>query len=104
MRKIGYLFLFVVLFVGACSNENNPKEHTGEIFAIALESLMEKDKALSSDIKYIAVDLSNCEGLTDLEVKEIQGFLEERYKVEVIEASFEELKKKGLYKPEEMGL
>jgi PBP1b-binding outer membrane lipoprotein LpoB len=50
MRKIGSLFLFVVLFLGACSNENNPKEHIGEISAIALESLMEKDKALSSDI------------------------------------------------------
>jgi hypothetical protein len=48
--------------------------------------------------------LSNIERLTDLEVKEIQGFLEERYKVEVIEASLAELKKKGLYNTEKMGL
>ncbi|MBY0149096.1 peptide ABC transporter substrate-binding protein [Neobacillus niacini] len=103
MRKIGCLLLFVV-FLGACSNENNPKEHLGEITAIALESLMEKDKALSSDVNYIALDFNNIERYTDLEVKEIQGFLEERYKVEVIKASLEELKKKGLYNLEEMGL
>jgi hypothetical protein len=104
MRKIGCLLLFVVLFLGACSDENNPKEHLGEITAIALESLMEKDKALSSDVKYIALDFNNIERYTDLEVKEIQGFLEERYKVEIIKASLEELKKKGLYNLEKMGL
>ncbi|CAM5209523.1 hypothetical protein UACE39S_03397 [Ureibacillus acetophenoni] len=55
-----FSILFVLsLLLSACNNGTDPKEHLGEIYSIALDSIMEQDEALSSDMKYIAIDMSN---------------------------------------------
>ncbi|WP_260508297.1 hypothetical protein [Cytobacillus firmus] len=55
IKHIIVLFI-VVLNLAACSNEENPKEYLGEIYSIGLDSIMQKDDTLSSDLKYIAID------------------------------------------------
>ena len=52
------LFALLLLFLSACTNGPEPKEHLGEIYSVALDAIMEQDEALSRDMKYIAIDMS----------------------------------------------
>jgi hypothetical protein len=103
IKHIIVLFIFV-LNIAACSNGENPKEHLGEIYSIVLDSIMEKDDALSSDLKYIAIDMSNFDELKEKDKKEVLSFFKEKYKVGVMDASLDQLKAKGLYNANIMGL
>lgn len=98
------MFIFIVLFLAACSNENDPKEHLAKISIIALTSIMEKDKVLSDDIKYIAIDLSNIKGLTEQEEVQINEYFKDKFEVDVMNASLKELEEKGYYNTEIMAL
>jgi hypothetical protein len=83
----------------------NPKEHLGEVYSVALDSIMEKDEALSSDMKFIAIDMSNFDdGLTEKDKEDIITFFKGKYKVDVMDATFDELKEKGYYHPDKMYL
>jgi hypothetical protein len=98
------ILIFLAFFLAACSNGVNPKEHLAEIYSIALDSIMEKDEALSSDMEFIAIDMSNFDELNEQDKKEILSYFEEKYKIDVMDASYEELKDKGLYNPDTMAL
>lgn len=91
------MLFIVLLFLVACNNEVNSKEHLGEIYRVALGSIMEKDEALSNNIEYIAIDMSNFEELNEQDKKEILAYFEEKFSIEVMDATYEELQEKGLY-------
>ncbi|NIK76668.1 hypothetical protein FHS15_001793 [Paenibacillus castaneae] len=105
------ILLIPLLLLTSCSNNNeiNSKEYLGEIYSIALDSIMEKDEALSSDMEFIAIDMSNFDELNEQELNEpnkvqILSYFEGKYKVEAMDASYENLIEKGLYNPDTMVL
>ncbi len=104
--KIKVISFLIILsfFHAACSMGTNPKEHLGKIYSIALNSIMEKDEALSSNMEFIAIDMSNFNGLVETDKKEILNYFKDKYKIEVIDATFDELKAKGYYNPDTMAL
>ncbi|WP_274307446.1 peptide ABC transporter substrate-binding protein [Solibacillus daqui] len=95
-RYFSILFILSVL-LSACNTGLEPKEHLGEIYSIALDSIMEQDEALSSDMEYIAIDMSNFEEINESDKEEILSYFKEKYKVEVMDATLEQLKEKGLF-------
>lgn len=97
------LFIFS-LILSACSNDVNPKEHVGEIYSIALDSMMELDPGLNSNMEFIAIDMSNFNDLNEDDKDDILLFFKEKYEVDVMDATMEELKEKGLYNPETTAL
>lgn len=103
--KLGSILLILSLFLTACNIGVDPKEHLGEVYSVALDSIMERDEALSSEMKFIAIDMSNFDdGLSAKDKKEIITFFKDKYNVNVMDATFEELKAKGFYDPERMAL
>ncbi|WP_419962316.1 peptide ABC transporter substrate-binding protein [Psychrobacillus sp. BM2] len=98
------ILLVLSLLLSACNTEIEPREHLGEIYSVALDSIMEQDEALNSDMEYIAIDMSNFENADESDKEEILSFFEEKYKVEVMDATLEQLKEKGLYNSDTMGL
>ncbi|WP_088102948.1 peptide ABC transporter substrate-binding protein [Halalkalibacter urbisdiaboli] len=102
-KYFSILFILSVL-LSACDTGIEPKEHLGEIYSVGLDSIMEQDEALSSDMEYIAIDMSNFEEVDESDKEEIISYFKEKYKVEVMDATFEQLKEKGLYNPDTMVL
>lgn len=98
------ILLVLSLLLSACNTGIEPSEHLGEIYSVALDSIMEQDEALSSDMEYIAIDMSNFEDAAERDKEEILSFFKEKYKVEVMDATLEQLKEKGLYNSDTMGL
>ena len=99
------MILFILILVlPACTSKEKSKEHLGEIYSIALDAMMEKDQALNSEMEFIAINMSTMKELSSKDKKEIIGFFEEKYKVEVMDADLEVLKEKGLYNSERMAL
>lgn len=103
-NKSYFVLLLLGLFLVACNHEENAKKQLGEIYSNALDAIMEKDEALNSDMQFIAMDLTIAKDLSEKDKDEIKVYLKEKYKVDVIEASFEELKDKGMYNPKTMVL
>ncbi|WP_419394091.1 peptide ABC transporter substrate-binding protein [Cytobacillus praedii] len=99
------LTLFIITFLlTSCNNGENSKDHLGEIYTIVLNSIMEKDPALSRDMEFIAIDMSNFEELNNEQKREILNFFKEKYKVITMDATFGELEEKGYYNPITMTL
>jgi hypothetical protein len=90
--------------LSACNTGIEPKKHLGEIYIVALDSIMEQDEALSSEMKYIAIDMSNFDDADDSDKEEILSYFKGKYKVEILEATLEQLKEKGLYNSDLMSL
>lgn len=65
---------------------------------------MKEDEGLNSDMEYIAIDMSNYEEVDESDKKEILNYFKEKYKVEVMDATFEQLEEKGLYNSDMMSL
>lgn len=99
LKNLGILFILTLL-LSACNTGIEPKEHLGEIYSVALDSIMEQDEALSSDMEYIAIDMSNFEDADESDKIEILSYFKGKYKVEVMDATLEQLKEKGLYNPD----
>lgn len=105
--KIKYLaaiFLVYSILLSACSTESDPKEHLTEIYGTVFESMMENDKALNSNAEFISIDMNNLSDLTEQNKQDILIYLKDKYKIETMNVSFEELKEKGMYNPETMSL
>ncbi|MER2119085.1 MAG: peptide ABC transporter substrate-binding protein [Solibacillus sp.] len=100
--KYYYLLFLLVGLLSACNTGIEPKENLGEIYSVALDSLMKQDEALNSDMEYIAIDLSNSEEVDENDKKEILNYFKEKYKVNVMDATLEQLEENGLYNPEIM--
>lgn len=98
------MFLFVNLLLAGCVNGVNPKEQSSEAYRVALEAIMKEDKALSSGMEFIAIDMSNFTEVTDEDKEEIKRFFKNKYKIEVKDATFEELKELGHFDEETMML
>lgn len=105
MRIKYYFVLFILVgLLSACNTGIEPKEHLGEIYSIALDSIMKEDEGLNSDMQYIAIDMSNFEEVDESDKKEILNYFKEKYKVEVMDATFEQLEEMGLYNSDMMSL
>lgn len=105
MKFKHFTILFIIsLLLSACNTGIEPKEHLGEIYSVALDSIMEQDEALSSDMEYIAIDMSNFKEVDENDKDEILNYFKEKYKVDVMDATFEQLKEKGLYNQDTMAL
>lgn len=65
---------------------------------------MKKDKALNNDMEFIAIDMRNFDGVNEEQKKTILNYFQDKYKVEVMEATMDELKEKGYYNPEILAL
>lgn len=98
------ILLLVSLLLSACNTSPEPKEYLDEIYRVALDSIMEQDAALNSDMEFIAIDMSHFDGVDEKDKKETLHYFKETYKVDVMDATFEQLKEMGLYNPDTMAL
>lgn len=98
------MIFFLSLLLFACSNEIEPKEHLGEIYIVALDTIMELDEALSHDIEYIAIDSERFKDVDDNEKEEILNYFRKKYDVEIIYANLEQLQDLGRYNPDTLVL
>ena len=80
LRHFSILFIVIALLY-ACNNSVEPKEHLGEIYSVALEAIMEQDKALSRDIEFIAIDMSNFKDVDEKDKEEILSYFKENIKL-----------------------
>ena len=100
LKLLSFLFILVGL-LSAC-NTSEPKESLVEIYSIALDTIM--DGALNSDDEFIAIDMSNFENFDESDKEDILSYFKKKYKVDVMDATFEQLQKKGLYNFDTMAL
>lgn len=98
------ILFFVSLLLAACNTGVESKDHLGEIYSVALDSIMEQDDALNSDMDFIAIDMSKFEEIDESDKEEILNYFKGKYKVDVMNATFEQLKEKGFYNAETMVL
>ncbi|MDM5317252.1 peptide ABC transporter substrate-binding protein [Fictibacillus sp. b24] len=103
-KKSYFVPLLLALLLTACNQEQNIKRELGTIYSNAFDSIMLKDEALNSEMQFITLDLTIAKKLSENDKKEIKRFLKDKYGVDVIEATFKELKDKGLYNPKTMVL
>lgn len=103
IRLISVLLIFTFL-LAACNSGENPKEHLEEIYSLALESIMESDQALNSNMEFIAIDMSNFDGVNEEEKQAILTYFKNKYKVETMDATMEVLEEKGYYHPDTLSL
>jgi len=98
------LLLVFSLLLSACSTEVDPKEHLVEIYSAAFESIMENDKALNSNAKFISIDMDGLSDLTEQNKQDILKYFQEKYKIETMNASFEKLNEKGMFHSDTLSL
>lgn len=103
LKQLTILFIFMLLLT-ACSTSIEPEKHAGEIYRVALDSMMKLDEALNSEMKYIAIDMSNFDEVDKDAKEEIINYINRTYKVEVMDATLEQLKERGLFNPDNMSL
>ena len=96
--------LFIIILLTGCNNGINSKDHLGEIYTVALDSILLEDQALNDNMAFIAIDMSNFDDLDASDKEEILNYFEETYKVEVMDATFEQLQEIGLYNPDTTSL
>ncbi|MCG7345954.1 peptide ABC transporter substrate-binding protein [Sporosarcina sp. ACRSL] len=100
------ILIFMVLLLGACNTGRTANEEMPlvGIYSLALDSLMEEDTALNDSMTFIAVDLSNFEDLNDIDKQGILDYFSRKYDVDVMDATFEELREQGYFDEEIMRL
>lgn len=97
MRKINFTFVMILsILLSACTNGENPQEHVAEIYSVALDSIIKEDPGLNNGMEYIAIDFTNINDLAEKEKEEILSIIQQAYEVDVMIATLEELKEKGL--------
>lgn len=96
--------LFIVTLLTGCNSNIEPKAHLDKIYTVALESIMQEDEALNDNMEFIAIDMSNFDDLDASSKEDILNHFEKTYKVEAMEATFEQLKEMGLYNPDTTSL
>ncbi|TFE25200.1 peptide ABC transporter substrate-binding protein [Cohnella luojiensis] len=96
------LAILSVMLATACSN-TMPTKDIGKLYSLALDAYMPIDEGLNGGMKYIAIDMSNFKDLDDKDKGQILKHFN-KYNVEVMEATYEQLKAKGLYDPKTMVL
>lgn len=99
-----FSILFMSALVAACNPGVEPKEELGDIYTVALDAIMEQDEMLSKDMEFIAIDMSNFEDVDEVSKEGILSYFKEKYKVDVMEATLEQLNEKGLFNEETLVL
>ncbi|WP_226673511.1 peptide ABC transporter substrate-binding protein [Rossellomorea aquimaris] len=102
-RLFQLLVIFTIL-LAACNGGENPKDHLGEIYTLALDALMEEDQALNSDMTFIAIDMSDLDGVDEEQKQAIMRHFRDEYKVEVMDSTMDELEEDGYYDTDTMAL
>lgn len=107
MKKFTLILIFLLIFLlTSCTrsanttvNETSVDKLTKyyDIYTIALDSFISLDPGLNGDMKYIAID-SKCLRNASLEDKKAIFKYFEKYKVPVIDESFDSLKAKDMVK------
>lgn len=77
--------------------ENNSGENLVELYSIVLDALMEENQGLNQDINYIAIDMSNFVKLTETDKQEILNYFKEKYKIDILVATYDELIEEGFF-------
>lgn len=105
LKYFGFgMIVILSLLLSACNNAVEPKEHLGEIYSVTLDSIMEQDNSLNDHMKFIAIDMSNFKDVDDSDKEEIVKYIKDKYNVEVMDATFEQLEEKGLFNSDTMVL
>ncbi|KZE69105.1 hypothetical protein AWM68_02235 [Fictibacillus phosphorivorans] len=103
-KKYYFVLLLISLLFTACNQEQHTNGDLGSVYFNALDSIMVKDEALNSEMRFIALDLTIVKELSENDKKEIKLFLKDKYGVDVIEATLKKLKHKGMYNTKTMVL
>lgn len=91
MKKI-IVYLIIVLIIATGCNQETPD--TLGAYAEVIDKLYNEDMALNSDIKYIAIDTSLINNLSDEQKSSLLKDLE-KYGYTVLDMTFEELEEEG---------
>lgn len=97
--KIYIMVLLAVFLLAACTKAPDPKQSMPEIYSIALDAYMPIDDGLNSEMKYIAIDMSDFQNVDEQGKQQILDYFK-KYNVQVMEATYEQLKEKKLLNPE----
>lgn len=57
---------------------------------------MEQNKELNRGMEFIAIDMSNFKNVEENDKEKILSYLKEKYKVDVMDATFEQLEEKAV--------
>ena len=101
--KIFSILIILVGLLSACNNSEESKEHLVQPYRVALDTIL-AEGGTYQDLAFIAIDMSNFEDLDKSHKKEIVSYFKKKYKLDVMEATFEQLKQKGLYDFDKMAL
>lgn len=98
MRRLfaGVLVACMLLTAAACSNSNTVEVDRGELYSLALDAMMPQDEGLNSGMTYIAIDMSNFEGLDEGDKEQITKYFADKYKLDAMDATYEQLIEQGL--------
>ncbi len=69
-----------------------------EIYILALDSMMAIDEGLNSEMKYISIDGTKLEYISEGEKAEILSYFNKKYNIKTMDASFEKLQEMGMVK------
>ncbi|PWW06562.1 hypothetical protein DFQ01_103466 [Paenibacillus cellulosilyticus] len=100
MRRLlaGVLVVCMLLAAAACSNASNANTRAadrGELYSLALDAMMPEDEGMNSGMKYIAIDMSMLVGLDAGDKAQMIKYFAEKYKIEAMEATYEQLIEQG---------
>ncbi len=105
MKSIPFsIILIFSLCLSACSEDVDSQEHVDEIYIAALDAMMGLDEALNHAMKFIAIDRSNFDDLDEPVKDSITAYFKEKYGVEVLVATLDQLKEKSLFHTDTMSL
>ncbi len=91
MRKIIALLIIVMILATGCTQENTDVMGA---YMVAIDKLYNEDVALNSNIKYIAIDTSLINNLSDVQKSNLLKKLE-KYGYTVLDMTFDELLEEG---------
>lgn len=100
-KKIKHMivFIFVMSLIVAITFLNTyyeAKQDIWKICSLALESGVEMDPVLNDGMKYIAIDFTSAIDFSPKDKERVLSYFNNKYQIDVIESSFEELRANGL--------
>ena len=88
------IFLTAILLASLVGcNKSDDTNKWSDIYITVFESLMEDDKALNTDMKYIAINVEALANATEEDIDIIFDYFE-KYNVDVIDESYQTLEEK----------
>ena len=98
------LFFASTLLFWGCTNQSASKNDTSQLYIEALEELMRTDDALNHEMAYIAIDMEQFVEVDEEQKEEIKQYFAEKYEIEIMEASLDDLREQGLFDDETLYL